>query len=163
MSRTWIAAGGKAGAGKDFILMKLVRYHAGQNGLFAIAGFGDLVRAELLGLGVIGPTRREQQVHGQKRRQENKDYWTYRAIQWADSLPYGTVVGFSGVRFENEIYTLKYGGFRVGLVEAPESVRRQRLTARDGRSWTEEELNDVTETSLDTIPRSLWDFVWDNS
>jgi len=163
MSRAMIATGGKAGAGKNYILERLCQYHAGQNGPFAIAEFGDLVRAELQAEGFRDPPRKMQQSHGQMRRQENEKYWIYRALRWVDGLPPHVVVGFTGVRFENELEALKYGGFKVGLIEAPLEVRRLRLYRRDGRWWTDEELNHVTETSLDLIPHSRWDFVWDNS
>lgn len=161
MSR-WIATGGKAGAGKDYILDRLLPYEAGQRGVWMKSGFGDLVRAEL----PRGAGRRMQQLRGQIRRQQDEDYWIKKAIEWAEwatTIGGASVVGFTGVRFENEIIVLQDAGFRVGLVEAPLEVRLQRLEVRDGRPWTKEELNDVTETSLDLIPRWHWDFVWQNS
>lgn len=163
MTKILIAAGGKAGAGKDYILEHLTQYHAGQSGIVRIGGFGDLVRRELREMFAIpDPSRREQQIHGQRRRQEDQDYWPKRAVEWANGFRDDIVVGFTGVRFLNEVAVLQDGGLRVGLVEAPLEVRKARLEARDGRPWTAEELNDVTETSLDQIPRSAWDWIWNN-
>jgi len=160
-----IAAGGHAGAGKDYVLEHLLPYHAGQGGTWMISGFGDLVRRELK---ILDPKqfRAEQQAHGQFRRKQDPNYWTKRAIEWAEwaeTIGGATAVGFTGVRFENEVEQLQDAGFRVGLVEAPLEVRLARLEARDGRPWTEAELNDVTETSLDLIPRWRWDWIWLNA
>jgi len=160
-----IAAGGKAGAGKDYILEHLLPYHAGQDVTWMISGFGDLVRREL---GIKDPkeNRPAQQFYGQFRRQQDENYWTKKAVEWAEwatTIGGATAVGFSGVRFENEIEVLQDAGFRVGLVEAPLEVRLARLRERDGRPWTEAELNDITETNLDLIPHWRWDWVWDNS
>lgn len=159
--RRLIATGGRAGAGKDYVLERLLRYEAGQGGTTKISGFGDLVRSELR----TGASRRLQQIHGQLRRQQDEDYWTFKAIEWGVSvLNRGhDAAGITGVRFLNEIEVLREGGFYLVLVEAPEEVRYNRLFHRDGRGWTKEELNDVTETSLDLIPREAWDAVWDNS
>jgi hypothetical protein len=160
-----IATGGKAGAGKDYVLEHLLPYEVGQGGTWMISGFGDLVRREL---NILDPKehRQWQQQHGQMRRKQDPNYWIKRAIEWAEwatTIGGAKAAGVTGVRFENEIEQIQDAGFRVGLVEAPLEVRLVRLEKRDGRAWTEAELNDVTETSLDLIPRWRWNFIWDNS
>lgn len=162
--RQLIATGGRAGAGKDYILDRLLRYEAGQGGVVMKSGFGDLVRAEL---GIVDPKvhRQWQQQHGQLRRQQDENYWTEKAVEWgtwATTIGGASVAGITGVRFENELDVLKAGGFYLVLVEARMTTRLRRLRERDGRSWTWNELNDVTETSLDLIPREKWDVIWDN-
>lgn len=157
--RQLIATGGKAGAGKDWVLDRLLDYEAGQHGTVQKSGFGDLIRAEL----PEWADRAAQQQWGQLRRQQDEDYWTKKAVEWAyQGLGKGLdVVGFTGVRFLNEIAILRQGGFYLVLVEAPEEVRKRRLFERDGRWWTDAELNHVTETSLDQIPREAWDaIIW---
>jgi hypothetical protein len=157
-----IATGGKAGAGKDFILKILTQYEAmaGRRARpVVIGGFGDLVRADWLEVHGRPAAREEQQDWGQLRRTQSEDYWLRAAVRWADSFGGDAVVGFSGVRFPNELSYLQDHDFRVGLVEAPKHVRVQRLFNRDGYVWSEEKLNHITETSLDLIPRDLWDFI----
>lgn len=160
--RHMIATGGKAGAGKDHILDMLLAYEAGQEGTTLKSGFGNLVRDEL---GIFDPKqdRAKQQAHGQIRRAQDVNYWTVRAVEWGHKgLAKGLdVVGFTGVRFLNEINILRAGGFYLVLVEAPEEVRKRRLFERDGRWWTDAELNHRTETALDEIPREAWDaIIW---
>jgi hypothetical protein len=161
--RQLIAVGGKAGAGKDWILDRLLAYEAGQHGVTMKSGFGDLVRHEL---GIKDPKqyRDKQQAHGQLRRAQDEDYWTKKAVEWGDwatTIGGADMAGFTGVRFENELDVLKDGGFYLVLVEAPSLVREARLRQRDGRWWTQEELNHPTETALDLIPRWKWDaIIW---
>lgn len=165
MTQTRIATGGRAGAGKDFILNILTQYQAG-NGRsarpVAISGFGNLVKADYVETFKRLGTRADWQSWGQLRRAQSEDYWLRAAVRWADSLGGDCVVGFSGVRFPNELSFLQDNGFRVGLVQAPKEVRVKRLYERDGYVWSEEKLNHVTETSLDLIPLDLWDFVISN-
>lgn len=163
--QTRIATGGKAGAGKDFVLNILTQYRAG-NGRSSrpvvIGGFGLLVREDYLEFhGRVGE-REDWQNWGQLRRGQDEDYWLKAAVRWADSFGGDAVIGFSGVRFSNELSFLQDHGFKVGLVRAPKIVRIQRLLRRDGYIWSDEELNHSTETSLDLIPLDAWDFVIDN-
>lgn len=160
--RRLIATGGKAGAGKDHVLEMLLAYEAGYGGSWVKSGFGDLVRMEL---GITDPNqdRPLQQSHGQMRRAQDENYWTKKAVEWSyKMLDTGIdVVGFSGIRFLNEIKILQLSSFYVVLVEAPEAVRYQRLHNRDGRWWTNAELNHSTETALDKIPRETWNaIIW---
>ena len=163
--QTRIATGGKAGAGKDFVLNILVQYHAG-NGRSArpvvIGGFGLLVKADFMGRFDRLGERKDWQEWGQLRRREDEAYWLKAAVRWADSQGGDAVIGFSGVRFENELTFLQEHGFKVGLVRAPKGVRQTRLLRRDGYVWPDEKLNHPTETALDLIPDHLWDFVIDN-
>ena len=158
--RRLIATGGKAGSGKDHILDMLLAYEAGQEGRTVKSGFGDLIRMEL---GITDPKqdRARQQAHGLLRRAQDENYWTKKAVEWGhEGLAKGLdVVGIAGVRFLNEIEILRAGGFYLVLVEAPEEVRKRRLFERDGRWWTDAELNHHTETALDEIPRKAWDAV----
>lgn len=165
MTQTRIATGGRAGAGKDFILKILTQYKAG-NGRsarpVAISGFGDLVKADFLEHFKRVGERADWQSWGQLRRAQSEDYWLTAAVRWADSLGGDCVVGFSGVRFPNELSFLQDHDFRVGLIRAPKHVRTNRLYERDGYWWPEEKLNHITETSLDLIPLDQWNFIVEN-
>lgn len=163
--QTRIATGGKAGAGKDFVLSILVQYHARQGKAArpaTIGGFGNLVRMDWNKVHQTSGTREDWQRWGQLRRAQDEEFWLKAAVTWADGFGPDTIIGFSGVRFENELTYLQANGFLVGLVRAPELVRVKRLYRRDGRWWTDEELKHRTETALDEIPLDLWDFVIDN-
>lgn len=165
MTQTRIAIGGKAGAGKDFILHILAQYHAMNSRRarpVAMGGFGDLVREDFRNRFKRPGNRADWQSWGELRRAQSEDYWLRAAVRWADSLGGDCVVSLSGVRFPNELSFLQDADFRVGLVQAPKEVRIQRLLQRDGYAWSDEKLNHITETSLDLIPLEQWDFVIEN-
>lgn len=163
MTQTRIATGGKAGAGKDFILKILTQYEAMAGRPMAISGFGSLVKADFLNHFKRVGERADWQSWGQLRCGQSEDYWLRAAVRWADSLGGDAVVGFSGVRFPNELSYLQDHGFRVGLVAAPQHVRVKRLYERNGYFWPDEKLNHITETSLDLIPLDQWDFIVKNA
>lgn len=165
MAQTRIATGGRAGAGKDFILGILTQYQA-MNGRrrrpVVIGGFGLLVKEDFLETNGQPGERADWQSWGQLRRGQSEDYWLRAAVKWAERQGGDAVIGFSGVRFPNELSYLQDHGFRVGLVRAPEHVRIKRLYERDGYFWPREKLDHVTETSLDLIPDHCWDFIIEN-
>jgi len=163
MTQKRIAVGGKAGAGKDFMLGLLTQYEAGMGDSIRITGFGDLVRAYWVDHYDDSPTRSDLQKLGQIMRENDPLFWVKRAQAWASDQPWDAVLGISGVRFENEIQGLQAVEFKVGLVRAELETRRHRLFHRDGYWWPDGELNHPTELALDEVPEHAWDFILYNN
>jgi hypothetical protein len=159
-----IALAGKAGAGKDHVLSFLTQFAAGQGRTIHISGFGDLVRSHWMELhGNRVPTRTDLQKLSAERRESDYNFWIKRAQDWARTFDLDrTVLGFTGVRYHNELDGLREVGFSVGLVLASDQDREHRLYHRDGRWWKQHELNHITERGLDEISLPEWDFVIQN-
>lgn len=147
---------GRMGAGKDFVAARLVE-EAG----FTRLAFADALKAEVaahLGISVEELNRRKAEFRsvlqnwGVGQREADPLYWIKR---WADAraqIP-GPVV-CTDVRFLNEAeYGMQIGALVI-RVKTPDTVREERLRARDG-SFDPATLNHVSEQYIDRLMAHL--------
>ena len=148
---------GKMGAGKDYVAARLC-----EDAGFTRLAFADALKREVAedaGITVEELNRRKAEFRPRlqwwgvnKRETVSPDYWVNR-WEGARALISGPVV-VTDARFLNEaLYGFKIGALVV-IVDTPESVRIERLLARDG-NFDPATLTHSSELGIDTMPCHL--------
>lgn len=140
-----IAFTGKMRSGKDTATDYLVRKG------FRKLSFADPIRelaSKVYGTEQTNERRRFMQDIGQAGRKINPNVWIQPVANTVKQFP-EVQFTINDVRFENELNALRWLGFVVYRIVAPESLRVQRYIDTFGYAPSREALCDISETALD--------------
>lgn len=127
------AVSGKAGAGKSALADKIIeelRHHGIQAKRISFADALKEEVRELFGVEKSDPGGREKLLEwGQKRRDEDLNYWVKKTIEQARHLyASGVIPVIDDLRMPHEFQAVKEFGMLTVRVDAKEDVRRERLS-----------------------------------
>jgi hypothetical protein len=140
-----IAFTGKMCSGKDTATDYLIRKG------FTKLSFADPIRelaAKVYGNQQTNERRRFMQEIGQAGRKVNPLVWIQPVAMTVQQFP-ESLFTINDVRFPNELTALRWLGFIVYRITAPEGLRVQRHIDRSGYAPTREALDDISEIALD--------------